>query len=113
MQSSWLAHDALVSMPAPATPRRVSEHVIAWHVPVADPDGRRRSFTLHHSAQARLELGINGAVHSADDTLPLSTSDGVRPSHELPWRSVRELCEHFAEQPRALFMCLHEAAALR
>jgi hypothetical protein len=53
--------------------------VIAWHVPAAGPDGRRRSFSLHHSAQATLELGRDGTVQGADDTVQLSTSDGVHP----------------------------------
>ena len=58
-------------------PRRVAERVVAWRVPAADADGRRRSFALHHSAAASLRLGANGSVEGADETLELSTSEGA------------------------------------
>ena len=54
----------------------MSERVIAWRLPAADPDERRRSFALHHSAAAALWLGAEGAVEGADDTVQLSAAEG-------------------------------------
>ena len=70
--------------------RRVSEHIIAWRVPAADPDGGQRSFALHHSPQTGLELGRDGTVQGADETLQLSTSAGVPASPYL--RKSDRLC---------------------